>query len=544
MPSSPYNLVPDLPAVNGFHADAALVEALERYGTPAQREFLEEYGEWLSRPESRELAAQAERRAPEFEPYDRLGERQDHVRFDASWHQLMAALRERGLISLPYREPGEGAWLTWAAGLYLHGQLDAASLCPTIMTTAAIPVLQQEPELFQQLQGPLYGLDYDARDLPLDAKSAMWVGMGMTEKQGGSDLRANATHAEALEQPGRGQAYRITGHKWFFSAPTADAHLVLAVTDEGPSCFYVPRWRPDGTRNAMRIVRLKDKLGNRANASSEVEFDGAWGRLVGERGRGIPTILQMATFSRLACVIGSTAILRQTLVQAIHHARERWAFGRRLVEQPLMRHLLADMALESEAATWLMARLARAFEHADQPGERVWCRVMMPAAKFWICKRAVEFSGEALEVWGGNGYVETGPMARWFREAPVNSVWEGSGNVICLDVLRAVGRDPESFNAWLAALEAQGQGHPAIAQAIAELRADLSLQGDALQTAARRIAQRLVLVAQAVLLLEHAPSMVAEGFQLTRFARGSGWVLGAGPEIAQAGAILDRAWPA
>ncbi|MCK9510907.1 MAG: acyl-CoA dehydrogenase family protein [Pigmentiphaga sp.] len=536
--------MPDLPAVNGFQADAALTEALARHGSPAQREFLSAYGEWLSRPENRELAVLAERRPPEFEPYDRLGERQDLVRFDAAWHQLMAALRERGLVSLPYREPGEGAWLTWAAGLYLHGQVDAASLCPTIMTTAAIPVLQQEPELFQQLQGPLYGLEYDARDLPLNEKAAMWIGMGMTEKQGGSDLRANATYAEALEQPGRGKAYRITGHKWFLSAPTADAHLVLAITDEGPSCFYVPRWRPDGVRNTIRIIRLKDKLGNRANASSEVEFDGAWGQLVGEPGRGIPTILQMATFSRLACVIGSTAILRQTLVQAIHHARDRWAFGRTLIEQPLMRQLLADMALESEAATWLMVRLARAFERAEQPGERIWCRIMMPAAKFWICKRAVEFSGEALEVWGGNGYVETGPMARWFREAPVNSVWEGSGNVICLDVLRAIRRDPDGFSAWLATLEDGSKAHPVIAQAMARLRADLALPAEVLEAAARRVTQRLVLVAQAVLLLEQAPAIVAEGFIATRFAEGAGWVFGAGPEITAADAILERAWPA
>ena len=277
----------------------------------------------------------------------------------------------------------------------------------------------------------------------------MLIGMGMTEKQGGSDVRSNTTVARALGEPGRGHAYALTGHKWFFSAPMCDAHLVLARTEAGPSCFFVPRWRPDGSKNKILIQRLKDKLGNRSNSSSEVEFQDAYGVMVGEDGRGIPTIIEMANHTRLDCVIGSAGLMRNALVQAIHHARHRHAFGRPLAEQPLMQNVLADLALESEAATRLMLRLAQAAEAIDDPLERAWRRVLTPAAKFWICKRALEFSGECMEVWGGNGYVENAPMARMYREAPVNSIWEGSGNVMCLDVLRAISKEGISFKLLL-----------------------------------------------------------------------------------------------
>ncbi len=539
------NQVGDLPEVNSLQADAALSAATACWASQGQQQALHRQAQWLAQPATRALAADADRQPPEHQPYNRLGERIDAVHFAPAWHELMAGLRQRELISLPYSRPEPGSWLSWAAGLYLHGQVDAATLCPSIMTTAAIPVLQQEPALFEQVRAGLYSTEYDGSDQPMSGKRSLMIGMGMTEKQGGSDLRANTTRAEPEGAPGRGNDYRLTGHKWFYSAPTSDAHLVLAQTDDGPSCFFVPRWRPDGTRNAIRLLRLKDKLGNRANASSEVEFHDAWGVLVGEPGRGIPTILQMATFSRLACVIGSTAILRQTLVQAIHYARHRQAFGRTLVAQPLMRQVLADMALESEAATWLMVRLARAFEHDDSPAERVYTRVLMPAAKFWICKRAVEFAGEALEVWGGNGYVETGPMARWFREAPVNSVWEGSGNVICLDILRALGRDPDSVLAWLDAQAALANDSPALRQAIDALRATLLGPEHLLEPSARRIARQLVWIAQASLLRDHAPADVAEAFVATRLHGGGGWVLGDGAplEAGVAGKLIDRAWP-
>src|SRR5690606_17129123 len=379
--------------------------------------------------------------------------------------------------------------------------LPCSTLFPyTTLFRSSVSVLAQEPELFDSLRDKLYSTEYDPRDLPIPQKKSILVGMGMTEKQGGSDLRANSTQAYPLGAEGRGQAYTLVGHKWFFSAPMCDAHLVLARTDAGPSCLFVPRWKPDGTRNAILIQRLKDKVGNRSNSSSEVEFQDAWGIMVGEEGRGIPTIIGMATFSRLACIIGSSALTRQAVVQALHYARHREAFGERLIDQPLMRNVLCDMALESEAATLLMFRLADAFEHADDPLQQAWCRILMPAAKFWICKRAVELTGEAMEVFGGNGYVETGPMGRLFREAPVNSIWEGSGNVMCLDVLRAMGREPESAKRLLDALAEAGKGDPAIARVVQSLVDDLGLPRAELEFRARSIAQRLVLVAQAGLL--------------------------------------------
>ena len=342
----------------------------------------------------------------------------------------------------------------------------------------------------------------------------------------------------------------LRGHKWFFSAPQCDAHLVTARVQEGGpfACFYVPRWRPDGSRNAVRVQRLKDKLGNRSNASGEVEFEDAWGVLMGEEGRGIPTIIEMAGYTRLNCVAGSAAILRQATVQAIAYARQRHAFGKALAEQPLMRAVLADLALESEASLVLLMRLAEAFEREGDgdPAQRAWKRAMTPAAKFWVCKRAVELTGEAMEVFGGNGYVEDGVMARLFREAPVNSIWEGSGNVMCLDVLRALAREPEAARALLAELQPAAQGEPRIVAALQGLQALLAASADELEALGRVLAQRLVLVAQACLLRAHAPACVADAFIATRLGDGgAGRVAGAidtrGMDV---DAILARAFPA
>ena len=417
------------------------------------------------------------------------------------------------------------------------------------MTTAAIPLLQREPALWAQLQGKLLSQDYDERDLPVTQKRSMWVGMGMTEKQGGSDVRANTTQAVPVGAGGRGGEYLLTGHKWFFSAPMCDAHLVVAQTPSaGPACFYVPRWRPDGSKNALHIQRLKDKLGNRSNSSSEVEFDGAWGILMGEEGRGIPTIIEMATLTRLNCVIGSAAIIRQALVQAIAYTRQREAFGRVLIEQPLMQTVLADMALESEAALAIAMRLTLAYEREasgqSTPVERAYKRILTPAAKFWVCKRAVELTGEAMEVFGGNGYVEEGVMARLFREAPVNSIWEGSGNVMCLDVLRALAREPEAAAALLADLAPAAQGEPRLATALVTLGRDLATPGALNEAGARAVAQRLVLLVQACLLQQQAPAFVADAFFATRFAEPHwGRVVGAmdtrGMDVA---ALLGRAF--
>ncbi|MBP6118531.1 MAG: acyl-CoA dehydrogenase family protein [Giesbergeria sp.] len=529
--------------------DPALREALARADAGWAAPMLGDYAARMGDATTYAHAADANRHTPELQAFDSRGRRLDAVQFHPGWHALMAMYRQAGLISLPFDSDQPGRWSAWAAGFYLHGQVEQGTLCPATMTTAAIPLLQREPALWAQLQGKLLSQDYDERDLPVTQKRSMWVGMGMTEKQGGSDVRANTTQAVPVGAGGRGGEYLLTGHKWFFSAPMCDAHLVVAQTPSaGPACFYVPRWRPDGSKNALHIQRLKDKLGNRSNSSSEVEFDGAWGILMGEEGRGIPTIIEMATLTRLNCVIGSAAIIRQALVQAIAYTRQREAFGRVLIEQPLMQTVLADMALESEAALAIAMRLTLAYEREasgqSTPVERAYKRILTPAAKFWVCKRAVELTGEAMEVFGGNGYVEEGVMARLFREAPVNSIWEGSGNVMCLDVLRALAREPEAAAALLADLAPAAQGEPRLATALVTLGRDLATPGALNEAGARAVAQRLVLLVQACLLQQQAPAFVADAFFATRFAEPHwGRVVGAmdtrGMDVA---ALLGRAF--
>ncbi|CAG9225023.1 Putative acyl-CoA dehydrogenase AidB [Paraburkholderia sabiae] len=542
------NQVPPLANYNLFSSDAALVSGVEREGAGWHRETLTRDGAALTTPDILALADLANRHTPELAAFSPRGERIDALEFHPAWHTLLGLLRREGLHALPFSDPQPGAMVARCAGYFLHAQLESGSLCPLTMTFASIPVLQREPELFATLRDKLYSREHDSRDLPLDQKTSMMIGMGMTEKQGGSDVRSNRTQAFAASGSGRGAGYRLVGHKWFFSAPQCDAHLVLAHTDdhEGLSCFFVPRFAPDGSKNAVRIQRLKDKLGNRSNASSEVEFFDAWGVMIGDEGRGVPTIIEMANYTRLDCVIGSAALMRAALVQAIHHARHRSAFGRHLADQPLMRNVLADLSLESEAATVLFMRLARAFEDTtNTPEERAWRRLVTPAAKYWVCKRTLEFTGEAMEVWGGNGYVEEGPMARFYREAPVNSIWEGSGNVMCLDVLRAMEREPDAAQALLAAWRAEAQAHPALNAALDRLTQALTSAPETREASARRIAQQIVLIAQAVLLVQHAPSFVADAFIATRLGEGcgeSGRVYGTLPAAYDHAAIVERAF--
>ena len=547
-----FNQFAELADYDLLATDAALREALVRAGAQAALPQLALYGAQLGCAAAYELAQCANHHAPTLRAFDTRGRRINQVEFHPSWHALLALYRAQGLVAQPFRDAQSGRWSAWAAGFYLHGQIEQGSLCPATMTTASIPVLQKEPALWAQLQGKLYSDDYDPRDLPLAQKASAWIGMGMTEKQGGSDVRANTTQATPLGAGGRGGEYLLRGHKWFFSAPMCDAHLIVAQTPQaGPACFYVPRWRPDGTRNGVHLQRLKDKVGNRSNSSSEVELDGAWGILMGEEGRGIPTIIEMANTTRLNCVIGSAAIVRQATVQAIAYARQRHAFGKALAEQPLMRAVLADMALESEAALQLAMRLAQAFEHesagASDPLQRAWKRVMTPAAKFWVCKRAVELTGEAMEVMGGNGYINDGVMGRLFREAPVNSIWEGSGNVMCLDVLRAMAREPEAVQALLDTWAQDGAGEPRIAAELQALRALLATPPEQAEALGRVLVARLVVLAQACLLRRHAPACMADGFIATRLgaAAGSGRVLGAiDTRALDVDAVLARAFPA
>jgi putative acyl-CoA dehydrogenase len=544
------NQVPPLARYNAFSSDAALVDALSRENGAWYADTLAAAGAQLTEPDILALAEQANRHVPALATHSPRGERIDAVEFHPSWHRLVALLRAAGLQgTLPFAAPRPGAMVARCAGYYLHAQLESGSLCPVTMTFASIPLLQREPALYAALRDKLLSREHDPRDLPLERKTSMLVGMGLTEKQGGSDVRSNQTRAHPLGAAGgRGAEYRLIGHKWFFSVPQADAHLVLARGSghETLSCFYVPRFTPDGAKNAVHIQQLKDKLGNRSNASCEVEFFDAFGVLIGEPGRGVQTLVEMANTTRLDCVIGSAALMRAALIHAIHHARYRRAFGKQLVDHALMRNVLADLALESEAAMRLFMRLARAFEEdADAPMTRAWRRLVTPAAKFWVCKRALAFTGEALEVWGGNGYVETGPMARFYREAPVNSIWEGSGNVMCLDVLRAFEREAHAANAMLDDWRDAARADRRVEIALDELLALLQVPEQTREAQARRIAQRLALVAQAVLMMRDAPPASAEAFIHTRLgqaARDSGHVYGALPASLDAQALIDRAF--
>jgi putative acyl-CoA dehydrogenase len=423
----------------------------------------------------------------------------------------------------------------------MQAQVECGTLCPTTMTYGAIAALRRDPELARDWVPRLITRVYDSRDVPIERKQGGLVGMGMTEKQGGSDVRANTTRAERAADG----AYRLNGHKWFFSAPQCDAHLVLAQTAAGLSCFLVPRRLPDGTRNGILIQRLKDKLGNRSNASAEVEFVEAWARPLGEEGRGVPTILEMGNYTRLDCVLGSAGMMRQAVVQALHHARHRRAFGAPLYEQPLMRSVLVDLILESEAATALAMRLARAFE-SDAPSEGTLRRALTSGAKFWVCKRGCELAAEAMEILGGNGYTEELSLARMVREMPVNSIWEGSGNIMCLDVLRAFGKSPATTEVVLRELStARGQNR--YFDAAFERFAAFPDGGN--EALARRFVQIFVTLMQAQLLLGAAGGSVgaravAEAFCATRLHPESGWgaVFGAGSALSDAGVLLVRAF--
>jgi putative acyl-CoA dehydrogenase len=520
---------------------------VKRFGAQWFVPELTKSGAAVTRPEALAWAESANRHDPALISHSPRGERIDFVEFHPSWHNLLGLLRQPGLQSLPFEQPKPGAMVGRCAGYYLHSQLESGSLCPLTMTFASIPVLQQEPQLFETIKSKLFSREHDERDIPLPQKSSMMIGMGMTEKQGGSDVRTNRTLAQPVSQrTGRGAEYHLTGHKWFFSAPQCDAHLVLALTpgSETVSCFFVPRFAPDGSKNFVNVQRLKTKVGNKSNASSEVEFFNAYGVMVGEEGRGVPTIIEMANFTRLDCVLGSSGLMRASLVNAIHHTRNRKAFGKLLCDQPLMQSVLADLAVESEAATWLFARLADGFERsgaANSAEERAWRRIVTPAAKYWVCKRAITFTAEAMEVWGGNGYVETGPMGRFYREAPVNSIWEGSGNVMCLDVLRALQREKEPAEALLKSWATTAKDFPVVLAAVKKLTK--AVRDPDAEANGRWITQQIALIAQATLLIENAPAQVRDAF-LARFSDpDSGKVIGVLPHGIDKAYLINRAFP-
>jgi len=541
-----FNQTAPLVEYNLFTTDLGLQEAVQREGAGSAASDLVSAGAALGKAALFEDARLANRNTPILHSFNVQGERIDSIEFHPAWHALMTGIAARGYHTGPWvREHGRaipGAHVARAAGYLMQAQVESGTLCPTTMTYGAVAAMRRDAWLERDWIPPLLTREYDARDIPIQHKRGGLIGMGMTEKQGGSDVRANTTRALRSADG----SYRITGHKWFFSAPQCDAHLVLAQSDGGLSCFFMPRRLPDGTLNGIYIRRLKDKLGNRSNASSEVEFIEAWAHLLGEEGRGVPTILEMGTYTRLDCVTGTAGMMRQAVVQAVHHARHRKVFGALLIDQPLMQSVLADLAIVSEAATVLAMRLARAFD-SDAGDEITLRRALTSAAKFWVCKRGCELAAEAMEVLGGNGYTDEIPLARIYREMPVNSIWEGSGNIMCLDVLRAFGKSAATRDVVLHELSAARGRHGNFDAAFERFAATVG--SPALTEAhARRFTQMFVTLMQGSLLLGAATSVgasaVADAFCATRLCAETGWgaVFGAGGATLDVDAILGRAW--
>ncbi|MEX0678578.1 MAG: isovaleryl-CoA dehydrogenase [Pirellulales bacterium] len=532
------NQAPPLVGYNLFTSDRALCEAVRREGAGWIEDRAVELGRILGGEEAIAWGFDANNNPPVLHTHDARGERIDEVRFHPAWHELMRLSVEFGLHNLPWAQPREGAHAARAAMFLVAGQNESGHGCPISMTYAAVPPLRREPELARLWEPRIATMTYDPRFLPAEQKRGVLVGMAMTEKQGGSDVRANTTRAKAAGRGGPGAEYRITGHKWFCSAPMCDAFLVLAQAPGGLSCFLLPRWTPEGRRNNFFLQRLKNKLGNRSNASSEVEFDNAYATLVDEEGRGVRTIVEMVNHTRLDCTLGSASLMRQAVVQATHHARHRAAFGRVLKDQPLMQNVLADLCLESEAATVLAMRLARAYDSTDE-SEASLRRIGTAVAKYWVCKRTPPHVNEALECLGGNGFVEESIMPRLYRESALNSIWEGSGNVICLDVLRAIVGEPSTIDALLAEIDGARGADRRLDEAAGQLRDEWrDLAAD--ERLARRLVERLALAWQASLVVRFSPPEVADAFCASRLA-GDGRAFGTLPCCAKYEAIIDRA---
>ncbi|KAB1150059.1 DNA alkylation response protein [Streptomyces luteolifulvus] len=533
------NQPPPLSGHDVFATDRALAAAVDRHTAPdlldEVRGELSALGRTCGSAQVQEWGAQAEQNPPRLHTHDRYGHRVDEVDFHPAWHRLLGKGVSAGLTAAWGRPAGH---VRRAAAFVLWTQVDAGNCCPLSMTHAAVPALRTDPGLAAVWEPRLTSMVYDRGLRPAARKAGVLFGMGMTEKQGGSDVRANTTSARPLAEDG---TYELTGHKWFCSAPMSDGFLVLAQAPEGLTCFLVPRVLEDGARNVFLLQRLKDKLGNRSNASGEVEFDGTWARRVGAEGRGVRTIIDMVAATRLDCVLGSAGLMRQAVAQAVHHCTHREAFGGKLADQPLMRNVLADLALESEAATTLALRLAAACDDGGEQ-ERALLRIAVPAAKYWVTKRCTPVTVEAAECLGGNGYVEESGMPRLVRESPLNSIWEGAGNVQALDVLRALQREPQALNAYLQEVGmARGADHRldgAIKNLLTEL-ADL----DGVEGRARRLAERLALVLQGSLLVRFAPPQVADAFCASRLGGDGGAAFGTLPSSLDLAAVLERARP-
>ncbi|MGR0221281.1 acyl-CoA dehydrogenase family protein [Agromyces sp. ZXT2-6] len=561
------NQPPPRVGVDEFAANVPLVEAVARWGTDAAAPALHEVGALVGSAEFQRDAERADTRPPVLRTHDRWGNRVDEVDYDEAYHRVIRSAVAAGAHTSAWADPQPGANVDRAAAFFLFSQVEPGHACPVSMTHAAVPVLEQAaPGLRDDWMPRLLSRDYEpgldagpgwpgletgpaspgTTRPPGAGKRSALIGMAMTEKQGGSDVRANTTRAEPTGDDGAwGREVRLTGHKWFCSAPMSDGFLVLAQAPGGLSCVFVPRVLPDGSRNPFRIQRLKDKLGNHSNASSEVEFDGTTGWLVGEEGRGVATIVQMVTRARLDCVLGSAAGMRQSVAEAAWHVRHRRAFGALLVDQPAMAAVVADLALESEAATVTAMRLARAYDADASDEDRAFRRLATAVAKYWVCKRGPGHAYEALECLGGNGYTEAFPLARRYREQPLLAIWEGSGNVIALDVLRVLEREPEAFDAFFGVVGAASGADAAFDLELAEAQSVVVelARADAASAAlrARELTERLALVLQASLLVQHAPPPVADAFARTRLEGGGGMLYGALPPGVDTDAILARA---
>jgi putative acyl-CoA dehydrogenase len=545
-----FNQVPPLEGVNVFSSNRPLVEALRREGGAWVQERATALGEVVGGEPQQSWGRLANENRPVLRTFDRYGHRIDEVEFHPAWHKLMALGVENELHSLPWTSEEPSAH-TARAALYMTAmQAEAGFACPITMTFAVVPALRAQPELAAEWEPLVTATHYDPRLVPAAEKGCAISGMAMTEKQGGSDVRANTTFARPLNGGGAGAEYELVGHKWFCSAPMSDFFLVLAQTEGSPgspSCFLLPRILPDGTRNAFHIQRLKDKLGNHSNASSEIELHGAWGRMVGEPGRGVPTIIEMVGHTRLDCVIGTAAGMRVAVVNATHHATHRSAFGKKLIDQPLMRNVLADLCVESEASTALAMRLARAYDEAhadadageDSSDAQLFKRLATAVGKFWTCKRAPNHAFEALECLGGAGYVEESGMPRLYREAPLASIWEGSGNVMSLDVLRALSRSPRALEVFIAEIELAAGADARLDARVRELK-DQFADPETLETRARRVVESMALCLEGSLLVRHTPAAVADAFCASRLARDGGLEYGTLPAGVDFEAILER----
>ncbi|WP_018983606.1 acyl-CoA dehydrogenase family protein [Salinimonas chungwhensis] len=538
---SVFNQPAPLANYNVYSADTILQYWVNRFDAPSDQSLLQDFGHNIGH-HLQEAGFLANRHSPEFEPHNRFGHRVDEVIYHPAYHQLMEHAIRQGHCSLPWVSEQSGAHVVRGAMAYLHTHADPGSGCPLTMTFASVPAISVQPDVARRWLPKILSGIYDGSNRPWYEKEGVTIGMAMTEKQGGSDVRANTTTAIPVNEAGPGECYALTGHKWFCSAPMCDAFLVLAQTGSRLSCFLVPRWREDGTKNPIHIQRLKDKLGNKSNASSEIEFREAHGWLLGEEGKGINTIIQMVALTRYDCMLGSSALMAQAAKEAIWHTAGREVFGKPLHEQPLMVNVLADLALEAEAALAISLRISKALDHQDDNHEAALVRSATAIGKYWICKRAVQHTYEAMECIGGVGYVEDNVTSRLYREAPVNAIWEGSGNVQCLDLIRVLTREPETLEALLAELNKAKAHFSLYDDALDAVKTDL-INTENLETRARQLMEKLAICWQAATLIVYGESWIAEAFVSSRLDPQQFHQYGTLPANIDAQAIVQRAMP-